>query len=329
MSRRVAFITGITGQDGSYLAELLLEKDYEVHGMVRRAALEAPEQRLGRIRHLLNDIELHAASLDSFASLFKIVNRIRPGECYHLAASSFVSYSFEEEFETLHANVGSTHYLLSAVHDCAPTCRVYFAGTSEMFGAARETPQHECTAFVPRSIYGISKVASFDLVRNYRTRYHLHASSGILYNHESPRRSPEFVTQKIVTGAARIRAGLASELRLGNLDAHRDWGHAADYVRAMWLMLQQEKPSDFVIATGVTHTVREFCERAFARAGLDLQDYIVSDNRFFRESEEQELRGDASRAQKILGWQPSYDFDALVNEMTDAALAAVGEVVSP
>jgi len=328
MPRRIAFITGITGQDGSYLAELLLEKDYEVHGMVRRTALEAPEQRLSRIRHLLDSIELHPASLDSFASLFKIVNRIRPAECYHLAASSFVSYSFEEEFETLHANIGSAHYLLSAIHDCAPACRVYFAGTSEMFGAARETPQHESTAFVPRSIYGISKVAGFDLVRNYRARYGLHASSGILYNHESPRRSPEFVTQKIVTGAARIRAGLATELRLGNLDARRDWGHAADYVRAMWLMLQQEKPGDFVIATGVTHSVREFCQRALARAGLDGSAYVVSDDRFFRESEELELRGDASRARDILGWSPAYDFEALVDEMTDAALARVGRTVA-
>ena len=323
MPRRVAFITGITGQDGSYLAELLLEKDYEVHGMVRRTALEAPEQRLRGIRHLLEAIELHPASLDSFASLFKVVNKIRPAECYHLAASSFVDYSFEEEFATLHTNMDGTHYLLSSIHDCAPACRVYFAGTSEMFGAARETPQHEYSAFVPRSIYGISKVAGFDLVRNYRTRYGLHASSGILYNHESPRRAPEFVTQKIVTGAARIRAGLAAELRLGNLEARRDWGHAADYVRAMWLMLQQEKPSDFVIATGITHSVREFCQRALARAGLEGGDYLVSDQRFFRESEERELRGDASRARNILGWSPSYDFDALVNEMTDAALAAI------
>jgi GDPmannose 4,6-dehydratase len=323
MARRIAFITGITGQDGSYLAELLLEKDYEVHGMVRRTALEAPERNLGRIRHLLDTIELHPASLESFASHFKILNKIRPAECYHLAASSFVSYSFEEEFTTLHTNVDSTHYLLSAIHDCAPACRFYFAGTSEMFGAARETPQSECTAFVPRSIYGISKVVGFDLVRNYRTRYGLHASSGILYTHESPRRAPEFVSQKIVVGAARIKAGLAAELRLGNLEARRDWGHASDYVRAMWLMLQQERPSDFVIATGVTHTVREFCQRALGRAGVEGGDCLVSDNRFFRESEEHELRGDASRARNILGWSPSYDFDALVNEMTDAALAAI------
>ncbi len=320
---RTAFITGIAGQDGSYLAELLLEKGYRVHGMVRRSALEAPEQRLGRIRHILDRIELHTGSLDGFASLFKLVNKVRPDECYHLAASSFVSYSFEDEFATLHTDAGSTHYLLSAIHDCAPACRLYFAGTSEMFGMARETPQHERSAFVPRSIYGISKVASFDLVRNYRDRYGLHASSGILYNHESPRRSPEFVSRKIVTGAARIRTGLATEVRLGNLDARRDWGHAADYVRAMWLMLQRDEPSDFVIATGVTHSVREFCEGVFARLGLNWRDHIISDDRLFRESEALELRGDASRAHALLGWAPTYDFARLVNEMADAALAEV------
>jgi GDPmannose 4,6-dehydratase len=328
MASRTAFITGITGQDGSYLAELLLEKGYRVHGMVRRSALEAPDQRLRRIRHLLDRIELHTGSLDGFASLFKLVNKIRPDECYHLAASSFVSYSFDDEFATLHTDVGSTHYLLSAIHDCAPACRFYFAATSEMFGSARETPQNELSAFVPRSIYGISKVASFDLVRNYRNRYRLHASSGILYNHESPRRSPEFVSQKIATGAARIRAGFEGKVQLGNLDGRRDWGHSVDYVRAMWLMLQQEEPSDFVIATGVTHSVREFCEAVFARLGLDWQEHVVSDGRLFRESEAVELRGDASRARKILGWEPSYDFQALANEMADNALAAVGELAA-
>ena len=323
MPQKSALITGITGQDGSYLAELLLEKGYRVHGLVRRTALEAPDQRLGRIHHLLDRLELHAASLDSFASLFKTVNKVRPDECYHLAATSFVSYSFEDEFTTLSTNVNSTHYLLSALHDCAPACRFYFAGTSEMFGAARETPQHERSAFVPRSIYGISKVAGFDLVRNYRDRYRLHASSGILYNHESPRRSPEFVSQKIAIGAARIRAGLATSLKLGNLDARRDWGHASDYVRAMWLMLQREQPSDFVIATGATHSVREFCEAIFQHHGLDWQAHITTDERFFRESESCELRGDATRARTELGWQPTYDFAALVREMADSALAAI------
>lgn len=323
MAERVALITGITGQDGSYLAELLLEKGYKVHGLVRRTALEAPEQRLSRLRHILDRIELHPASLESFASLFKLMNKVRPDECYHLAASSFVSYSFEDEFATLNTNVSSTHYLLSAIHDCAPQCRFYFAGTSEMFGAARETPQNERSAFVPRSIYGISKVAGFDLTRNYRERYGMHASSGILYNHESPRRGAEFVSQKIATGAARIKAGLATELRLGNMDARRDWGHAADYVRAMWMMLQCEQPSDFVIATGETRTVGEFCEKAFAHVGLDWTKHVVTDERFFRGSETHELRGDATRAHQELGWTRNYDFDGLVKEMADSAAQAV------
>ncbi len=325
MQQKSALITGITGQDGSYLAELLLEKGYRVHGLVRRTALEAPDQRLGRIHHLLDRLELHPASLDSFASLFKIVNKVRPDECYHLAATSFVSYSFEDEFTTLSTNVNSTHYLLSALHDCALACRFYFAGTSEMFGAARETPQHERSAFVPRSIYGISKVAGFDLVRNYRDRYRLHASSGILYNHESPRRSPEFVSQKIAIGAARIRAGLATSLKLGNLDARRDWGHARDYVRAMWLMLQRDLPGDFVIATGETHSVREFCEAIFAHHGLDWRAHVTSDERFFRESESCELRGDATRARTELGWQLTCDFAGLVREMADSAFSALAK----
>ncbi len=330
MADRVALITGITGQDGSYLADLLLEKGYRVHGLVRRIALESPETRLTRIAHLLDRVELHTASLESFASLHKVLQRVRPDECYHLAASSFVSYSFDEdEFAMLNANIVSTLHLLSAIHTVVPQSRFYFAGTSEMFGAARETPQHEHSAFIPRSMYGISKVAGFDLVRNYRERHRLHASSGILFNHESPRRSPEFVTQKIATGAARIRAGLATALQLGNLDARRDWGHARDYVRAMWLMLQREEPSDFVIATGVTHTVRDFCARAFARAGLAWENHVASDERLFRGSETRELRGDATRARELLGWTPETDFDHLVAEMTDAACAALSPATRP
>jgi GDPmannose 4,6-dehydratase len=324
MPDRVALVTGITGQDGSYLAELLLEKGYRVHGLVRRVALEAPETRLSRIAHLLDRIELHTASLESFGSLFKVLQQVRPDECYHLAASSFVSYSFDEdEFITLNSNIAGTLHLLSALHDVVPQCRFYFAATSEMFGAARVTPQDEQTAFVPRSMYGISKVAAFDLTRNYRERHRIHASSGILFNHESPRRGREFVTQKIAMGAARIKAGLATHLQLGNLDARRDWGHAKDYVRAMWLMLQRDEPSDFVIATGVTHTVRDFCARAFARAGLAWENHITSDSRLFREGESRELRGDATRARTLLGWIPEYDFDRLVDEMADAALAAL------
>lgn len=324
MAERTALITGITGQDGSYLAELLLEKGYRVHGIVRRIALESPETRLARIAHLHDRLELHTASLESFSSLQKVIQRVHPDECYHLAASSFVSYSFDEdEFAMLNANIASTLHLLSVLHSVAPHCRFYFAGTSEMFGAARETPQNEQSAFVPRSMYGISKVAGFDLTRNYRERYRLHASSGILFNHESPRRSPEFVTQKIATGVARIRAGLTTSIQLGNLDARRDWGHARDYARAMWLMLQRDEPSDFVIATGITHTVRDFCSRAFARAGLSWEKHVVSDQRLFRDSESRELRGDATRARQLLGWTPETDFDKLVAEMTDAACANV------
>jgi len=320
---RVALITGISGQDGSYLAEYLLDKGFEVHGLVRRIALEDADHKLWRIRHILDRIHLHTASLESFASLYKVINKVKPDHCYHLAASSFVSYSFEDEFQTFHTNLHGTHYLLSAIQECAPQCRFYFAGTSEMFGHARETPQNEDTAFVPRSVYGISKVAGFDLVRNYRERYQLHASSGILYNHESPRRGFEFVTQKVVRGAARIAAGKATELRLGNLDARRDWGHARDYVRAMALMLEQETPHDVVIATGITHTVREFVDKAFQFVGLDYQKYVIMDPQFYRESDKVVLCGNPARAKAMLGWEPEVDFDSLVREMMEASVRDV------
>src|SRR3954465_5626526 len=231
-----ALITGITGQDGSYLAELLLEKGYRVHGIVRRVALEDPEHQMGRLRHRLNDIELHSASLESYPSLFKVIQRVKPDECYHLAAQSFVSYSFEDEFSTLNANINGTHYMLSAVKESAPRCRFYFAASSEMMGKVREVPQTEDTPFHPRSAYGISKCAGFELTRNYREAYDLHATSGILYNHESPRRGYEFVTRKVTSHVARLKLGIGGELRLGNLDARRDWGHARDYVESMWLM---------------------------------------------------------------------------------------------
>ena len=244
-----ALITGITGQDGSYLAELLLEKGYEVHGIIRRVAIEDPEHRLWRILHIKDRLHLHAASLESLPSIYRVFQTVKPDECYHLAAQSFVTYSFEDEFSTLNANINGTHHVLSALRDCAPTCRFYFAASSEMFGKVAEVPQTETTPFHPRSAYGISKVAGFHLTRNYREAYNIQASSGILYNHESPRRGFEFVTRKITSHAARIKLGLAKGLHLGNLDARRDWGHARDYVRAMWLMLQQETPHDYVIVT--------------------------------------------------------------------------------
>ncbi|MER3423275.1 MAG: GDP-mannose 4,6-dehydratase [Nitrospiraceae bacterium] len=320
MKMKRALITGITGQDGSYLAELLLEKGYEVHGIVRRVAIEDPEHRLWRILHLKDHLRLHAASLESLPSIYRVFQTVRPDECYHLAAQSFVTYSFEDEFSTLNANINGTHYVLAALRDCAPACRFYFAASSEMFGKVAEVPQRETTPFHPRSAYGISKVAGFHLTRNYREAYGIKASSGILYNHESPRRGFEFVTRKITSHAARIKLGLAKEVRLGNLEARRDWGHARDYVQAMWLMLQQNEPEDYVIATGEQHTVREFAEAAFSYVGLDYRNYVTIDPQFFRPAEVETLLGDATKAKNKLGWNFKTTFTELVREMVDADL---------
>src|SRR5690349_16131021 len=319
-----ALISGITGQDGSYLAELLLAKGYQVHGIVRRVAIEDPEHRLTRLDAIRTRIRLHAASLESYASIHQVVAEVMPDECYHLAAQSFVSYSFDDEFSTLNANINGTHYLLAAAKNIVPRCRFYFAGSSEMFGKADEVPQTERTRFHPRSTYGISKVAGFDLTRNYREAYGMHASSGILFNHESPRRGFEFVTRKITSGVARIAAGKSKELRLGNLDAKRDWGHAREYVQAMWLMLQQAEPDDYVIATGRTHTVREFAELAFAHAGLDYSKYVSADPDLFRPAEVTLLQGDATKARRKLGWSHRTGFKALVNEMVEGDCHALG-----
>ena len=315
-----ALITGITGQDGSYLAEYLLEKGYEVHGIVRRVAMEDPEHRLWRLLHIRDRLHLHAASLESLPSIYRVFNSIVPDECYHLAAQSFVAYSFEDEFSTLNANINGTHYVLVALRDCAPRCRFYFAASSEMFGKADKVPQNEDTTFYPRSAYGISKVAGYHLTRNYREAYSIFACSGILYNHESPRRGFEFVTRKITSHAARIKLGMANELRLGNLEARRDWGHARDYVRAIWLMLQQDSPQDYVVATGEQHSVREFADAAFSRLGLDYRNYVRVDKEFLRPADIETLLGDASRARSQLGWSCSLGFHDLVNEMVDADL---------
>jgi GDPmannose 4,6-dehydratase len=318
---RKALITGITGQDGSYLAELLLEKGYEVHGIVRRVAIEAPEQRLGRVAHLLQDIYLHPASLESYPSIFNVVRDVMPDECYHLAAQSFVSYSFEDEFSTFNTNINGTHYILSSIKQIAPACRFYFAGSSEMFGKVRTVPQNEDTPFHPRSAYGITKVAGFELTRNYREAYGLHAASGILYNHESPRRGHEFVTRKITSTVARIKKGKAKELRLGNLEAKRDWGYAKEYVEAMWRILQHTESRDYVIATGETHTVQEFVELAFAHVGLHWQDHVTVDTLFYRPAEVDILLGDPARAKAELGWEPHTHFEDLVRLMVDADMA--------
>jgi len=315
-----ALITGITGQDGSYLTELLLEKGYEVHGIVRRVAIEHPQARMWRIRHLLDRIRIHSASMESYASIFEIVSKLKPDECYHLAAQSFVSYSFEDEFSTINTNLNGTHYILSAIKRQAPDCRFYFAASSEMFGNTKETPQNENTPFHPRSPYGISKLAGFELTRNYREAYGLFALSGILFNHESPRRGAEFVTRKITSSAAKIKLGLESEIRLGNLDAKRDWGHSRDYVRAMWLMLQQSSPEDYVIASGKARSVRDFLETAFEYVGLDYKDYLVIDDQLFRPSEVNVLQGNASKAHRELNWQPEISFEELVREMVQSDL---------
>lgn len=320
-----ALITGITGQDGSYLAEFLLGKGYEVHGMVRRVALEDPTHRLWRIRHILDAVTLHAGSLESYASVFSVVEKVQPTECYHLAAQSFVTYSFEDAFSTINANINGTLFILSAIKEKAPLCKFYFAASSEMFGMAKETPQNEQTPFHPRSPYGISKVAGFDLTRNFRESYKLFACSGILFNHESPRRGFEFVTRKISSGAVRIKMGLEHELRLGNLEARRDWGFAGDYVEGMWLMLQENEPDDYVIATNETHSVQEFVELAFGSLALDWRDYVRVDDRFYRPAEVQVLRGDYSKGNTVLGWEPRVRFQELVKMMVEADLENGGK----
>ena len=316
-----ALITGITGQDGSYLAEYLLDLGYEVHGLVRRVALEQPEHRLSRLQKVLPRIQIHAANLDSYASIFHVLTKCEFDECYHLAAQSFVAESFADGFSTMQTNINGTHYVLAALREVQPKCRFYFAGSSEMFGKVRETPQKETTPFHPRSPYAAAKLYAHWMTVNHRESFGTHASSGILFNHESPLRGIEFVTRKVSDGVARIKLGLARELRLGNLAAMRDWGHARDYVRAMWLMLQQETPDDYVVATGRTTTIREFCRVAFAHAGLNYEDHVVSSVDLLRPAEVDALLGDASKARNTLGWQPTVSLEDMIVEMVEADLA--------
>jgi GDPmannose 4,6-dehydratase len=315
-----ALITGITGQDGSYLAEFLLEQGYEVHGIVRRVALEDPVHRLWRLQGILGRLRLHPASMESYASIFRVVEQVCPDECYHLAAQSFVSYSFDDEFSTINTNINGTHFVLSAIKEKVPGCRFYFAASSEMFGEPQDSPQNEQTPLLPRSPYGISKVAGLHLARSYREAYGLFACNGILFNHESERRGHEFVTRKITSAVAAIRAGLVNELQLGNLEARRDWGYAPEYVRAMWRMLQMDKPGDYVIATGEAHSVREFAELAFQTAELNWEDHVVVDETLYRPAEVHELKGDSSKAQRAFGWAPQVRFHELVRRMVEADL---------
>jgi len=323
MAAKRALITGVNGQDGSYLAELLLERGYEVHGVVRRDALEDPAHRLANIRGFQDRVQLHVGALDNPLSIYKIVSGVRPEECYHFASSSFVSYNFEDEASIVASNFTATHSLLSTLKELAPECRTYFAGSSEMFGSARAAPQNEATPFNPRSVYGISKLAAFHLARNYREHHKMFVAAGILYNHESPRRGYQFVTRKITSAVAKIKLGLARSVPLGNLDASRDWGYAPDYVRAMHAMLQRPAPADYVIATGVSRTVRQFLRTAFSVVGLDYEPYVTVDPSYFRPSEAVELRGDATLARKELGWAPSKTFEDLVAEMVESDLRAL------
>jgi GDPmannose 4,6-dehydratase len=318
MSRRV-IITGITGQDGSYLAELLLEKGYEVYGMVRRSS--APN--LWRIQHLLDRITLKPADLLDQLSLIRLIDDVRPRELYNLAAMSFVPASWDQPMLTGEYNSQGVTRLLDAVRRVDPSIRFYQASSSEMFGKVRETPQRETTPFYPRSPYGVSKVFAHYITVNYRESYNLFAVSGMLFNHESPRRGLEFVTRKVTDGVARIKRGMADTLSIGNLDAQRDWGFAGDYVRAMWLMLQQDEPDDYVIATGVSHSVRQLIEIAFAHVGLDWQKHVRVDPALLRPAEVEHLRGDSSKARRVLGWSPQVSFEQLVKLMVDADLARV------
>ncbi|HVY06731.1 MAG TPA: GDP-mannose 4,6-dehydratase [Burkholderiales bacterium] len=318
-----ALITGINGQDGSYLAELLLEKGYEVHGVVRRDALEDPEHRLSNIEAIRGGLTMHVGAVDNHLSIYKIVTAARPDECYHLASSSFVSYSFEDESSIVSNNFNATHSLLSSIKEIVPECRVYFAGSSEMFGDAKASPQDESTPFNPRSVYGISKLAAFHLARNYRQHHRMFVSAGILYNHESPRRGHQFVTRKISSTVAKIKLGLTKILELGNIDAKRDWGYAPDYVKAMYSMLQQGSPGDYVVATGITHSVRDFLEIAFSSVDLDYRHYVSINSNYFRPSETVLLCGDASLARRELGWKPSRNFAEIVSEMVQADLESL------
>ena len=323
MSKR-AIISGITGQDGSYLAELLLDEGYEVVGVVRRSS--APHY--WRIEHLVDRVTLQPADLLDQLSLIRVIDEVRPHEFYNLAAMSFVPASWDQPMLTGEFNAQGVTRVLEAIRQVDTSIRFYQASSSEMFGKVREVPQTELTPFHPRSPYGVAKVFGHHITVNYRESYDLFACSGILFNHESPRRGLEFVTRKVSDGVARIKLGLADSLSLGNLDAHRDWGFAGDYVRAMWLMLQQEEASDYVVATGVSHSVKELVEIAFAHAGIDGESYVRTDPSLLRLAEVDHLVGDPSHARKTLGWTPTVDFTGLVRMMVDADLERVSREAS-
>ena len=314
-----ALVTGVTGQDGSYLAEFLLEQNYEVIGMVRRTSTV----NFDRIRHLQDDIELVYGDLLDQVSLIDILREYEPDEVYNLAAQSFVPTSWKQPVFTAEASALGVTRMLEAIRTVNPDIKFYQASSSEMFGKVVEVPQNEKTRFYPRSPYGVAKVYGHYITVNYRESYGLFACSGILFNHGSPRRGLEFVERKVAHGAVRIKLGLAEELRLGNLDAERDWGYAGDYVEAMWMMLQQPEPDDYVVGTGVTHSVRELCQVAFGYLGLNWEDYVISDPKFFRPAEVDQLVADPRKARKVMGWEPKASFEELVHMMVDADIEAL------
>ncbi len=322
MAKR-ALVTGITGQDGSYLAQLLLSEGYEVHGVIRRSSHRGVEDHRLRWLGVAERVQLHDGDIADISSLQRIVREVQPDEIYNLAAQSFVASSWRQPLLTTNVTAVGVTNMLEAMRLEAPNARFYQASSAEMYGLIQQPLQNEKTPFYPRSPYAVAKLYGHWITVNYRESFGLHASSGILFNHESPLRGVEFVTRKVTDGVARIKLGLAGDLRLGNIDAKRDWGHAKDYVRAMWLMLRQETPDDYVIASGVTTTVRDMCRIAFEHVGLDMEKYVVIDPAFYRPAEVEVLLGDSSKARKTLGWEPRIPLDALIKEMVDADLERV------
>jgi len=310
---KIALITGISGQDGSYLAELLIKKRYIIYGIIN----SKKKKNLSNLDLIKNKIKFKNLDINNFKQIRNLIKRIKPDEFYHLAAQSFINYKFEDEFFKLNPNINGTHYILSAIKQFSPKTKFYFAASSELFGNAQKSPQNEKTPFNPRSAYGISKVAGYYLTKNYREAHNIYACSGILYNHESPRRNVNFVSRKITKNLSLILNGKLKKINLGNINSKRDWGHAKDYVLAMWKMLQLKSPEDFVIGSSNVHSVRDFLELAFKRVNLNYKNYIKINKKLFRNSEKIILRADYSKAKKILNWKPNYTFKQLVNEMVD------------
>lgn len=323
MGSSTAIITGITGQDGHYLSELLISKGYQVHGFVSKDHWDRSSDSLQELNAMGPRLELHALDLENHLSVAKAIQKIQPDECYHLASPSFVSYSLSDELKNFHSSFNLTHSLVSSLFEAKKDCKLYYAGSSEMFGTVESFPQNESTPFRPRSLYGIAKVAGYNLLRVYREREKMFIATGLLYNHESPRRGKAFLTRKVSMGVAAIKLGLQKDLVLGNLDTQRDWGSATEYVDAMWKMLQQPSPQDFVIATGQPHTVREFVEIAFKHVGLNYQDYVKTDPKFYREGEKVALVGNSAKARKLLNWSPKINFNDLVTSMVDADMKLI------